>query len=784
MAITYNNTIFVYRTGDADSLALAQYYQSFRGLPNDQLIAVPCSTTEILADYATFQTEVETPISNALTTSPLASRDIFVIILGLNVPGGFYDGSDVISSVSRIMKIKSSYTKRVNNYFCIQKTSFVSGDEDYSYIVSRIDAPTLSLAKKIIDNTKILQYQQYVNGDLFLDPYFGNALTAYNIYKSNMIDFIVNKAYKLNLVVQTTKDQGDTIDTTFPYLEGDSFYWGGLANTPTSSFFGESNASRALFYNITSSASDSLRDISSKSWALIAAEKDYCASVGAMSSVTPADFLDMTSFFYTLLDGKTFGEAFLFSLPYHNWTINIIGDPLLTMSFPKSGLPWSKCSTTQCSNCSDGTPSEINLSLNDIEINSGCIFDGSSSYKLVSSDVEINGAHTLTQVERCKWTKIYSQVIRRQFFSNADCSSVPTTDELMDFIIQIEITKRFSNIYYLDIVVSDYSSSDPDLTHTYFFRSSSALPSNNCLSGFVVSNQQINYSFDQTTQDAQVGKNGTINIAQTLCGGSVSSSIFDNNSTESEIWNDTNISLAKALAHYKYKTDQYAEALNNVVMSSDISEEVALLYVVNTLYNSNDDISKISLFKASVENLIDWAKTRFINDYKIDNPLKSSLEQITLHQFLSMKRYKISQKLLDVVGISSSNSDIKAEDIYPSGYWEYIYIIDDKYFDYALYNFELDIAYDSNFSLMVQSFDTSVSQRGWYLEQYIKNNGVRQYAELPSTGAPSSYIGKRIKFSSPVLYYLSPGEIYYFRFRQKVGATTYPYIYTTEIIYS
>ena len=120
MSITTNNVVFVYRAGDSDSLEVARYYQSLHDLDDRQLISVPCSDTEILDNETEFNTQVLNPLDDALygSASLLINDEygsflnIWVIILGYNVPGGFYDDFDIISSTSRISRINYSYSKK------------------------------------------------------------------------------------------------------------------------------------------------------------------------------------------------------------------------------------------------------------------------------------------------------------------------------------------------------------------------------------------------------------------------------------------------------------------------------------------------------------------------------------------------------------------------------------------------------------------------------------------------------------------------------------------------
>ena len=783
MAFTKDNIIFVYRDLDSDSLELAQYYQSFRDLDSSHLVPITCSTTEVLADYSAFNTEVESQILSALTSAPLSSENIMVIVLGLNVPGGFYDGTDVISSVSRIMKIKTAYSKKRENFFYIQKMSddFVLSDTDYSYIVGRIDAPTLSLAKSIIDKTRNLENKKYITGSIFVNPYFASSDSSYDDYKNNIVYFLTNKSYLYNLTVNTTQYKSSS-DSVFPQLINDSFYFGGI-NKGSSSFFGNTDSTRLFFYDTNTTSTFDIRNSSSLNWSYLAISNDYICTSGSMSDASANGCLNIQTFFESLRSGQTIGEAFLYSLPYHNWTMTFIGDPAITVSFPANGPVQSFCSGLKCDYCPEYTPSEIQLLFSGIELNNVCITGSDSgSFQFLYSDIEINDIHRLEQVSSCKWEKTYSNVIHRKRWStNTTCGGTSDFYEITDLYISLEIYKKYSNIYFADITIKD-SSNTLD-TYVYLYYSSNNI--NGCdLSGNIYNNSYNSYLYNATNKIAIVGKNGSSTITHTICPSLFDKTYVGKENTESNTWNDSSINLAKSIIEYDLKREIYYTLLNTIVNMTDVSSKIDLLHPSNTIYNnSSTDIEK-AFFSKSINNLFDWARYRFVLDYKSTFPNKRQPSFITLYDFLIMKNYKISQYLLNVLGLTYSDLDLEPENIYKEGYWEYITTFIDYTGDYATYNFEIDVAYDSAFSDIVYSLDSSTDLNGWYVENDIGADGIVRYIEIPNSGIPTKYIGKRIKYSSPVSKYLTSGALYYIRFRQKIGSTYYDYITSTLLVFS
>ena len=212
MAITKDNVVFIYRNNDTDSSTVAGYYSDKYGLQPLQLIGIDCSDTEILTNYATFLSEVEDPIKTAIHALPF--ENTWVIILGYNVPGGFYDGIDIISSTSRMARMDHTYLKGENNPLYDRKIfqRFGSTELIKAYVTSRIDGPTVDFAKNIINRGYAAYNQKYCGGKLFLDPYtdifihtnYSDPYGTGDSYRDELINFEEIAADVLNIDICST----------------------------------------------------------------------------------------------------------------------------------------------------------------------------------------------------------------------------------------------------------------------------------------------------------------------------------------------------------------------------------------------------------------------------------------------------------------------------------------------------------------------------------------------------------------------------------------------------
>lgn len=337
MAITADNILILYNTNNADSLAFAQYYQALHNISDVQLVGLNCSSTEILANYSTFQTQIETPVAS-IVNDPYVSG-YRAILVGYGVPGGFYDGINTIATTSRLARLRTTYIsggKTPNPLFNrIMYSDYSEKDAEVVLICSRIDAPDLSTAKSLIDNTQTFIRQGKATGTFFFDPYTVLTNSDELAYFNEMLDFYDHILPVLNLNIFSTAFWDEYTDNPIPRLTKDSFMWAWRANRAGYTFFEETNTPRVFLYNADSDDAGEMRVATDKRLPMLAISSGYVATAGAMSDPTPFGHLRPTPFFEALFHGATIGEAFTFACPFLDWTVTLIGDPLVTVEFPK-----------------------------------------------------------------------------------------------------------------------------------------------------------------------------------------------------------------------------------------------------------------------------------------------------------------------------------------------------------------------------------------------------------------------------------------------------------------
>lgn len=333
--------IVLYREDSDDSYEFATHYADKRGLDYAQLIPVPCSGNEILANYATFQTEIENAVVAELQSEYNGGNDTTIILVGYGVPGGFYDGINVISTTSRLARVNHTYSQGFDNpLFGRQKFKrYDDEDAQIALIVSRIDAPTLDIAKNIVDKIAVVAKQGVANGTFFFDPYdVESDDQQQKAYINELADFEQQILPILNMKVYKTTFWDQNTDVVIPQLKNDSFMWALEADRAGYTFFEDTVTARFFLYNADLDGAGTVRDPNDKRWPMLALNAGYAATAGAMSDPLPEGFLRPKAFFDALFRGATVGEAFLFACPNLDWTMTLFGDPLVQVRFPSATI--------------------------------------------------------------------------------------------------------------------------------------------------------------------------------------------------------------------------------------------------------------------------------------------------------------------------------------------------------------------------------------------------------------------------------------------------------------
>lgn len=299
--------VVLYRQGDADSRDFADYCVESLSIPRCNLCPLPnASGNETLADYATFQAEVENDLSDWLDRNPTVKSNCMCFLIGYGVPGYFYHNGLKHSATSRLMNFGATFSSASSNPLynpdTVERlTKSVLGGK---YLSVRVDADTLANAKAMIDRSLTVSAL--------------SALPATDVLYSDDID------YRVSLDCQHLRIITEAIAET---ANNDAFIFGAAPH-----YYDTAGARVAAILDTEYSA-DSLRTTTNDlSRAIITF--DYAAGAGFSEA---ADTISPTPFFEMLRIGGTFAEAIAVAVAHLDYTAVAIGNPLMTVAFRKNG---------------------------------------------------------------------------------------------------------------------------------------------------------------------------------------------------------------------------------------------------------------------------------------------------------------------------------------------------------------------------------------------------------------------------------------------------------------
>lgn len=336
----------LYRTASADSVEFADYCVAELGVPRANLIPLPnASADEALADYATFQTEVEDDIDAYLALNPTVAANCMCLLLGHGVPGYFTNAAVQHSAASRLMNYGTGFSSGAANPLynpavVARLTKTALGGK---YLCCRIDADTLQHSKDLIDRAATVSALAEL-------PDSDTLWSGDDTYRASL-------ACQRLRILEERIWGGEGIeadDAAFVwFIGGGSFGTGG---------------SKVACVGDSALSALSLRSGSTICVVILHTE-NYAAALGSSET---ADTFDAESFFGMLRIGGTLAEAFAVAISKLDYTAVGAGSPLLTVAFQLGGynvyrglggiegIDWQE--SVACARSGEGTLS-VNLAL-------------------------------------------------------------------------------------------------------------------------------------------------------------------------------------------------------------------------------------------------------------------------------------------------------------------------------------------------------------------------------------------------------------------------------------
>ena len=203
-------------------------------------------------------------------------------------------------------------------------------------------------------------------------------------------------------------------------------------------------------------------------------------------------------------------------------------------------------------------------------------------------------------------------------------------------------------------------------------------------------------------------------------------------------------SYEESLAWAHRQSRLSSSILSTIVDSTNLSEEVYLLEVANKLNNLKSEVNQINLMAPAIDGWLSFIlQTTRMNIFEW---LNNNNENIT---------HFLNEALKTV-----ASTEVPASLEYPEGEWEYIFVYNHILLTFENIHFNLQIAADEDFTDIVVDVSTLVDIEGWKYEREQFT-----FVQMPNSGLPSNFSGRRIKFIAHSDHYLTRTELYYVRWK-------------------
>jgi uncharacterized protein (TIGR03790 family) len=350
--------LVVYNQSSSQSLEVANYYMTRRGIPASNKCAVNSAQTTYIGDWNAFDSAIKTPIRNCLNA---VGRDkILYIVFSYQTP--FKVGSPVRSLDQQIADIWDEYSASNNErgrhaYFAEAQSQgnvyqpFISLADyrqqpasQHLYSVWRLDAASVGLAKGLVDKALLAETGGLSGRGCF--DLRGN-FDGFNDYGYGSGDWDIHRSAEL------ARAAGFPVTEDFNYEE---------FGTQPAPLRCDETALYAGWYSLDyyndaftwkpgaiGLHTDSLSAYDVRggtNWSANALIKGITVTSGAIEEPELEGIAHPDGVFRNLFEGANVGDALLRNTEYLKWMIVNIGDPLYR-PFPGGRAPFNSTNTAQ-----------------------------------------------------------------------------------------------------------------------------------------------------------------------------------------------------------------------------------------------------------------------------------------------------------------------------------------------------------------------------------------------------------------------------------------------------
>lgn len=329
--------LVVYNRNNNQSAQWADAYRDRRAIPFTNLCGLDLPTSEVITSIE-FDS-MRQQIAAYLNDNDLAG-EVIGILLGFGVPGyADLTGPANLTPITSYLHTDDAYSAVVVNALHQDPIATRPAAADYSgfRLTGRVDAADLASALELLNRADSLMQQPLAHdqdADLFVDiqptdPTIGPA------YRALVSDWANGPG------LDGLRLPANVFDETAPdAVSGDAVVWGWRDAAPPSTFFASPAGRRAICLQFDPAADPavSLRTPAATDWLSSALQAGYAAAAAPSRAYTLSALPLPHLFFEALRMGWTLAEAWMVAQPFVRSGLQIVGDPLMTIGFPKAGF--------------------------------------------------------------------------------------------------------------------------------------------------------------------------------------------------------------------------------------------------------------------------------------------------------------------------------------------------------------------------------------------------------------------------------------------------------------
>lgn len=331
--------LVVYNAADADSRQWAEYYRAERRVPYANLCGLDLPLDETISESQF--ADLRDAIDQYLWDNGLASQ-ILGLLLGYRVPGYYLRADSRREAIAGQLHRMDGWTGAVTNPLSLHSPPQRPSEDSLNgdRLTARIDGPTLADGLAPVDRAAAIETNGLAGGDnatLWFDPVTTG--TQHQAWVTPMLDWgrAIDRQ-RLLLPFRMSEPTDPPSEVGFDSIANDGFYWGWRGSDVPSEFFATPAGDRIFCYQATNvtATSPTLRTAPG-GWTLQALQAGYAAALGSSRDISLTATPLPDRFFDALRTGWSLAEAWAVAAPLWREGLELIGDPLLRLAFPRTG---------------------------------------------------------------------------------------------------------------------------------------------------------------------------------------------------------------------------------------------------------------------------------------------------------------------------------------------------------------------------------------------------------------------------------------------------------------